>query len=233
MSLYDINNKVNELANNWEKFKEINNSRLKDIEERGASDPLTEKHLKKLNNNMDSLQEEVQEMRLSLQRPQLAQDDTPYPYQYQNSAYREYSKDFANYIRKGNEIDLSRYVQKDMSIVGHDGNDGGHLAPPLLQKEMISRITELSPMRQICNVTSISSHTLEIIEDRGGLESAWVGEVDDRNTTATPQISKRSITTHEMYAQPRATQKLLDDAHIKIGKLVVGKDNRTYVAIGK
>ena len=39
----------------------------------------------------------------------------------------------------------------------------------------------------------------------------WVGEVATRSDTNTPAVGKYRIEAHEMYAQPKATQKLLDE----------------------
>jgi HK97 family phage major capsid protein len=53
---------------------------------------------------------------------------------------------------------------------------------------------------------------LELIADENQAGFGWVAEQDSRTETTTPDISKRVIHAHEMYAEPRATQKLLDDA---------------------
>ena len=46
--------------------------------------------------------------------------------------------------------------------------------------------------------------------------AAWVSERGSRAETATPQLGQWRIPTHELYANPRATQKLLDDSAVDI-----------------
>ena len=53
--------------------------------------------------------------------------------------------------------------------------------------------------------------------------AAWTTETGTVTETATPQINKRAINVFEMYAQPKATQKLLDDASIDVEAWVAEK----------
>ena len=212
MSFQEISKKVDELASNWEKFKEVNDNRLEEIETRGRADPLTETQIKNLNRSMDHLEKEIEEVKISVQRPELSRviNDVNEHKIKEN----DHRKAFEDYIRKGSEGGMNHVTRKFLQV-GNDA-EGGHLVPATLHNAMISRIAELSPVRQVCNVVTVGSHTLEVIEDRGGLDGAWVGEADARNETNAPRVGKKIIPTHEMYAQPRATQKLLDDSKINV-----------------
>ena len=46
--------------------------------------------------------------------------------------------------------------------------------------------------------------------------SGWVGETQARTDTTTPTLGKLVITVNEQYAQPKATQKMIDDSAIDI-----------------
>jgi len=50
-----------------------------------------------------------------------------------------------------------------------------------------------------------------------------VAESASRTDTNTPQINKKSISVHEIYAQPKATQKLIDDSAIDIESWIAEK----------
>jgi HK97 family phage major capsid protein len=65
-------------------------------------------------------------------------------------------------------------------------------------------------------VQPISSDALEGIEDLNEADAGWVGETSTRSETNTPNVGKWRIPVQEMYAQPKATQKLLDDAAVDI-----------------
>ena len=95
--------------------------------------------------------------------------------------------------------------------------DGGYFIRPERSAMMIKRIFETSPMRSICNVQSTNTSAVEfIIDDNEADTGGWVGEVDTRPVTGTPQIGKLTIPIHEQYANPRATQKMVDDAGFNI-----------------
>jgi HK97 family phage major capsid protein len=128
-------------------------------------------------------------------------------------AFRAYKQAFQNVLRKGEKslpADEFKVLQ-----VGVD-SDGGFLVPADTSGRIVSRVFELSPIRAIANVQPISSDRLEGIADIGEAADGWVGETTDRPETATPGLGKYEIMAHEQYAQPKATQKLLDDASVDV-----------------
>jgi HK97 family phage major capsid protein len=128
--------------------------------------------------------------------------------------YKAYKGAFWEYQRKGNIDWLSADERKAMSV-GTD-SDGGYLVPAPTTGRIVSKVYDLSPIRQIANVMSISTDALEGINDLDEAAYGWVGETATRSDTNTPTVGKYRIEAHEMYAQPKATQKLLDDAAVDI-----------------
>lgn len=140
--------------------------------------------------------------------------------------YNEYKKSFWNFVRKGDVALLSDAERKAMSA-GTDP-DGGYLLPTPTVGRMVQRIHEISPIRQIANVMTISTDALEGIDDLDEAEAGWVGETQTRTDTATPQVGKYRIEAHEIYAQPKATQKLLDDAAVDVEAWLIDKASRRF-----
>lgn len=103
---------------------------------------------------------------------------------------------------------------KDM-VVGVNPN-GGYFVRPEFANFVIDRQFETSPMRQLANIQTISTESLEIPIDDDEAGAEWVGEVDTRSKTDTPDIGQLVIHTHELSAKPYVTQKLLDDAAFDI-----------------
>jgi HK97 family phage major capsid protein len=83
-----------------------------------------------------------------------------------------------------------------------------------MSNRIITQVFESSPIRQLATVETISTEALEVPNDLGEAAAGWVGEQEARPETATPQTGVLRIPAHEMYAQPKATQKLLEDASI-------------------
>lgn len=140
--------------------------------------------------------------------------------QVDRDTYRAYKSAFDRLLRKG-EKGLGPEEYKALSV-GSEA-DGGFLVPADTTGRIVRRLWELSPIRQICNVQTLSSDRLEGITDLGETDAGWVGETQTRSDTNTPQVGKYEIPVHEMYAQPKATQKLLDDASVDIEAWLAGK----------
>lgn len=138
-------------------------------------------------------------------------NETPY-YLNQDAA------NISNYIRKG-EIDAHLTV-KSLSGVG---DEGGVTLLPSLHNKIIFGIKTLSPMRQIATVENISTRSLDMIIEDGHFTSGWVGETVERRDSDTPKLIKKTIQTHEIYAQPKATQSLIDDSEIDVENWLVDR----------
>lgn len=135
--------------------------------------------------------------------------------------YEAYKGAFWEYQRKGN-IDWLKDAERKAMSVGTDA-DGGYLVPAPTQGRIVQRVWDLSPIRQIANVQSISGDALEGVNDLDEAAYGWVGEVGTRSDTNSPQVGKYRIEAFEMYAQPKATQKLLDDAAVDIERWLADK----------
>jgi len=95
--------------------------------------------------------------------------------------------------------------------------DGGYYVFPERANFTVDRNFETSPVRRVANVIQGTAESIEIvIDDNENTSGGWVGEVDSRGDTATAQIGKLTIHAHEQFAQPKATQKFLDDAAINV-----------------
>lgn len=52
--------------------------------------------------------------------------------------------------------------------------------------------------------------------EEGKFTTGWVGEMEARDETKASKLKQQRIFVHELYAQPKASQTLLDDVAIKI-----------------
>lgn len=128
---------------------------------------------------------------------------------------------FLSYMRKGADQGLQDIERKAMSVGSEV--DGGYLVPQDMSGRIITKVFDTTPMRQIANVTTISTDSLSGPIDRDEVGVGWVSELGTRAETSTPTVGEWNIPTHEMYAEPRVTQKLLDDASVDIEAWLAGK----------
>lgn len=209
---------LSELYRSFELFKEANDERLKDIEAKGAADPLTEIRVSRLNDRFDQLETALRRSSRGSETKSDEQEEAAafalerkhhYHGEVDLKTYRHYKSALGSYLRKNNAGSSLEEI-KALSV-GSDP-DGGFAVPPDLSGRIVSLIHETSPVRQVANVVTIGSDALEGISDLNQATSGWIGETQERDDTDTPQIGAWRIPVHEQYAEPAATQKLLDDA---------------------
>jgi HK97 family phage major capsid protein len=233
MSITEVKARVDQLGSAWEQFKQINDRRLSEVEKKGASDPLTDNHLAKLNHEVSENKERVARMEAAFNRPAYGES---HGYKFNNEMVTAHKNAFCNYLRKGVEGDLCHLETKALSVASDP--DGGYLVSPQISDMIIKTVFETSPMRQICSIQTISSDSLEILEDRAEAAAGWTTESGATSDTTTPTMAKKSIPVHELYAQPKATQKLIDDSAIdieawladKVSAIFSKKENTAFVS---
>ena len=124
-------------------------------------------------------------------------------------------------------IEEHRRESEIKTLIAGNNPNGGYFIRPERSAKMIKRIFETSPIRNFANIESTSSDTFEVlIDDDEAASGGWVGETQSRSTTGTPRIGLLTIPVHEQFAQPKATQKMLDDAGFDIESWLSGKTTR-------
>jgi HK97 family phage major capsid protein len=133
-----------------------------------------------------------------------------FPGELSQDGYAQYKSGFFKLISGVSFDNLSSDERKAMSA-GSDP-DGGYLLPASTQGGVVAKLYEQSIMRQICDVQTISTDKIEGLVDNNEASAGWVSELGTRSDSATPQVGKWEIQAHEMYAMPKISQKLIDDA---------------------
>lgn len=200
----DLKQTIEDLGKSWNDFKLNNEERIKSTA-KGVSDSVYEEKSVKLNDRISLLQTSLDEAVAKFARPgNRTSEDGP----------SDHSKAFIAWARKG-EGKLNVDQAKAMSV-GSDP-DGGYTVPTDMSGRIVSKIYETSNIRAISQVDSTSSDSVEGMADSDEVSTGWVSETGTRAETDTPELGKWRIEIHEQYAEPRVTQKLLDDSALDIG----------------
>ena len=109
------------------------------------------------------------------------------------------------YLRNGREAELK-------SLSGAVPADGGYAVPREIDAMIASQLARLSPIRAIAQVVQTGSAGYRKLVSTGGTASGWVSETAARPETATPRFAEIAPPTGELYANPAASQSMLDDA---------------------
>lgn len=134
--------------------------------------------------------------------------------------FGHYKSGIATYLRHG--LDALRDEERKAMSVAVDPQ-GGYLVVPDNAGRIVERVRELSPIRRFASVQPTASDRLEGIADVNDLDSGWVGETQSRPETGTPDVGKYEIPVHEIYAMPKASQKVLDDSALNVEDWLAGK----------
>ena len=112
------------------------------------------------------------------------------------------------------EFDSAVLGTKNDPSQGQTGVDalGGYAVPFALDRKILSKVRDLNVMRRLCSSQSVSTPETYWNVDLGGTDAGWVGELTERPNTNVPQLARAGITWGEIYANPKASYRLLDDA---------------------
>lgn len=120
------------------------------------------------------------------------------------------------YLRLGRDTEL-----KSLSI--GSSADGGFAVPRQIDKEISRRMVKISPIRSIASVVQTSTAGFRRLISTGGTASGWVSETAARPDSATSKLAEIVPPSGELYANPSATQSMLDDAAFDVESWLAGE----------
>jgi len=109
------------------------------------------------------------------------------------------------YLRHGRETELK-------GLNSLTAGEGGYAVPGELDVAISTMLKAVSPLRQIAQVVSVGTAGYRKLVSTGGAASGWVSELAPRPETTTSAFKEISPPTGELYANPAASQTMLDDA---------------------
>lgn len=113
------------------------------------------------------------------------------------------------YLRQGRENEL-----KSMSI--SSVADGGYAVPTQIDAMIAAKVKALSPIRNIAQVVQTGSANYRKLISLGSTNSGWVAETGARAETLSPKFAAVAPPMGELYANPSASQQMLDDAMFEL-----------------
>jgi HK97 family phage major capsid protein len=120
------------------------------------------------------------------------------------------------YLRHGREAELK-------SLSGAVLADGGYAVPREIDALIAERLTALSPIRTIAQVVQTGSAGYRKLITTSGTTSGWVGEGAPRPETDTPSFTEIVPPSGDLYANPAASQVMLDDVGFDLESWLAGE----------
>lgn len=199
----------------FEEFKKTNDARIEKMEKgQHVPDDLTAK-LDKVFNEMSAQKSIIETLEAKLKRPNTGGDG-----KHVDEQAEEHKKAFGGYLRKGIEYDKS-IEQKALNI--SSGPDGGFAVTKVIDTMIDSLAVNISPIRALASVQPISTSDFHKLINTRGTSSGWVGEQAPRGATNTPQLVDIAPPMGELYANPQASQQMLDDVFFDAESWLAGE----------
>lgn len=133
----------------------------------------------------------------------------------------EYKAAFNGYLRKGDD----RMAPEQLKVLStNPDSEGGYLMPRNLSTEILAAASQFAPIRALARIITISQgDSFEQPTLEGTMGVGRVGEKTARTDTSTHTFGKITIPTHEYYAQPPITQKMVDDVAVNVESFIQEK----------
>lgn len=191
---------INQLQSTFNEFKAANDQKLA----AKVDDVLVNEKIGRIDASISAVEAAVQAMNVQLAAAQMnaAGDQKP-----RTPEQLAYAGEFQAHFRKGD-------INAALSVGSNP--DGGYTAPIEWDRTITDALKIVSPMRRLASVQSITGRGYTKLFNDRNIGSGWVGETAARPQTSTPQLTPLEWGIGEIYANPGATQQLLDDSEINI-----------------
>ncbi|MFS0739433.1 phage major capsid protein [Brevundimonas sp. 3P9-tot-E] len=169
-----------------------------DGEVKAALDDLTKAANEKAAENKAAVDAEIKALRgeiAALKRPGAQTDDEP----------SEEAKAFGSYLR---QADRSPEIK---TLTVSSDPQGGYLAPAEFGTEFLKDLIELSPLRALASIRSISSSSVTYPTRIGITNATWHGETEER-TESEPAFGQKEVHSRQISTWVPISNQLLADS---------------------
>lgn len=202
----DVNKTIESLGQAFEEFKATHTAEIKAMKD-GASTGDIKAKMEKVEAALDAHQKEIEDAHTKLAAVQHGGPGA-------GVKDKEYTEAFRAHFKRG---DVQAALNK-----GVDG-EGGYLAPVEWDRTITDKLVLVSPMRALATVQAVSGTGHTKLFNLGGTASGWVGEAAARPQTATGTFASLGFGWGEIYANPAATQQMLDDSELNLESWLAGE----------
>jgi HK97 family phage major capsid protein len=204
----EIKAAVEALGQTFEEFKAANEE-ARAAQSRGG-DVLLEEKVQRLNAELSHLSAKFDRLQMAQARPHRAAAGDAH-----TDAGMEHKRAFVDkFLRKGLEAGLQALEEKALST--GSPADGGYAVPLEIDQRIEALLKDVSPIRRIASVVQIGSANYRKLVNLSSGTSGWVSETAARPETSATQFAEVVPPLGEVYANPAATQAMLDDAYFDV-----------------
>lgn len=203
----DAAKKLEDIERAFDEFKSKNDSVIAEEIKKGTADVVRKEEVDRINGDITKLMDEMKALEAKANRPGAGAEGL-------TADQAEHKAAFGRWARKGVEDGLAELEAKALNVT--TSADGGYAVPEQLDRSILDLVKLVSPIRSLANVVSIGGAEYKKLVNLRGTASGWVGETSTRPETSAPTFAELSPFMGEIYANPAATQRMLDDAFFDV-----------------
>ncbi len=210
---------MHEMMAAFEAFKGANDARLDEIEKKASADILLEEKVARIDQAVGAAQARLDRALSEARRPVIGAEPAAV------AAAPEAKAAFEGYVRTGRELGLE--LKAGLSS---GSSSGGYVVPPETERAIERRLMATSPMREIATVRTVASGVFRKPVSTAGIASGWVAETAARPETDPATLALLEFPAADLYANPAATQTLLDDALVDLDEWLASEVEDAFAA---
>jgi HK97 family phage major capsid protein len=211
---------VREMMTAFEAFKQANDARLDEIEKKACADTLLEAKVARIDQAVSAAQARLDRAISATRRPTL---EAVEPVGLASAPEAKAAWD--GYLRAGGVHGLELKAGLSSSA-----ESGGYVVPPETERAIERRLMAGSPMREIATVRTVASGVFRKPVSTAGIASGWVAETAARPETDPATLALLEFPAADLYANPAATQSLLDDALVDLDEWLAAEVEDAFAA---
>ena len=107
--------------------------------------------------------------------------------------------------------------------------EGGNLIPQDLYEKIIRKANTMSAIRKLATIRPTSVNEVEFVIEKGGVVAEWGTEAGAKGDTQVEGFDKITISCHDLYAIPKATNRMLSDNAFDLESYIVEKIAQAFI----
>ena len=221
---------MHEMMAAFEAFKGANDARLDEIERKRSADTLLEEKVARIDQAVGAAQARLDRVVSEWRRPGIESDgrhpSVPAVGRAAAPLHGEETKAaFDGYLKTGASFGLE--LKAGLSTAS---NSAGYVVPEQTERAIERRLMAGSPMREIATVRTVGAGVFRKPVSTAGVASGWVAETAARPETDPATLALLEFPSADLYANPAATQSLLDDALIDLDEWLAAEVEDAFAA---
>ena len=216
---------MHEMMAAFEAFKGANDARLDEIERKRSVDALLEEKVARIDQAVGAAQARLDRVVSEGRRPELCGGSPSGGFAATSPMKGEEKSAFDGYLKTGASFGLE--LKAGLSTAS---NSAGYVVPEQTERAIERRLMAGSPMREIATVRTVGAGVFMKPVSTAGVASGWVAETAARPETDPATLALLQFPSADLYANPAATQSLLDDALIDLDEWLAAEVEDAFAA---